>query len=156
MKMEHTQCSETSDIKHHTPGNNPEGYTRHTEQCERLKSRMFILVSKNQTGVFQTLILAAKQLQCRSQWPLGLRRSSAAPRWLRCWWNGFLSIVIVMYCQVEVHAVAVRLVLFLLGPPSYRVYKLPVVFRCIISLNAKTEIRQIRISLPSQRDNLCV
>jgi hypothetical protein len=26
--MEQTQCSETSDIKHHTPENNPKGYTR--------------------------------------------------------------------------------------------------------------------------------
>jgi hypothetical protein len=28
MKMEQTQCSETSAIKHHTPGNNPKGYTQ--------------------------------------------------------------------------------------------------------------------------------
>jgi len=27
MKMEQTQCSETSVIKHHTPGNNPNDYT---------------------------------------------------------------------------------------------------------------------------------
>jgi hypothetical protein len=29
MKMEQTQCSETSAIKHHTPENNPKGYTRY-------------------------------------------------------------------------------------------------------------------------------
>jgi hypothetical protein len=29
MKMEQTQCSETSDIKHHTPGNNAKDYTLH-------------------------------------------------------------------------------------------------------------------------------
>jgi hypothetical protein len=28
MKMEQTQCSETSAIKHHTPGNNPKDYTQ--------------------------------------------------------------------------------------------------------------------------------
>jgi hypothetical protein len=39
MKMEQTQCSETSAIKHHTPENNPKGYTRHTEHGESLKSR---------------------------------------------------------------------------------------------------------------------
>jgi hypothetical protein len=27
MKIEQTQCSETSAIKHHTPENNPKGYT---------------------------------------------------------------------------------------------------------------------------------
>jgi hypothetical protein len=39
MKMEQTQCSETSAIKHHTQENNPKGYTRHTEHGESLKSR---------------------------------------------------------------------------------------------------------------------
>jgi hypothetical protein len=29
MKMEQTQCSETSAIKHHTPENNPKDYTQH-------------------------------------------------------------------------------------------------------------------------------
>jgi hypothetical protein len=32
MKMEHTQCSETSAIKLHTPENNPKGYTRHSKR----------------------------------------------------------------------------------------------------------------------------
>jgi hypothetical protein len=40
MKMEQTQCSETSAIKHHTPENNPKGYTQHTEHSESLKSRI--------------------------------------------------------------------------------------------------------------------
>jgi hypothetical protein len=30
--------TETSAIKHHTPQNNPKGYTRHTEHGESLKS----------------------------------------------------------------------------------------------------------------------
>jgi hypothetical protein len=42
MKMEQTQCSETSVIKHHTPENNPKGYTRHTEHGESLDSRTVI------------------------------------------------------------------------------------------------------------------
>jgi hypothetical protein len=39
MKMEQTQCSETSAIKHHTPGNKPKDYTQHLEHGESLKSR---------------------------------------------------------------------------------------------------------------------
>jgi hypothetical protein len=39
MKMEQTQCSETSDIKHLTPENNPKDYTRHSEYSESSKSR---------------------------------------------------------------------------------------------------------------------
>jgi hypothetical protein len=30
MKMEQAKCSETSAIKHHTPGNNPKDYTKHS------------------------------------------------------------------------------------------------------------------------------
>jgi hypothetical protein len=33
MKMEQTQCSETSAIKHHTPENNRKGYTRLCNFC---------------------------------------------------------------------------------------------------------------------------
>jgi hypothetical protein len=40
MKMEQTQCFETSAIKHHTPGNNPKDYTQRSEHCESLKSRI--------------------------------------------------------------------------------------------------------------------
>jgi hypothetical protein len=40
MKMEQTQCSEMSIIKHHTPGNNPKDYTQHLEHGESLKSRI--------------------------------------------------------------------------------------------------------------------
>jgi hypothetical protein len=39
MKMEQTQCSETSAIKYHAPENNQKCYTRHTEHGESLKSR---------------------------------------------------------------------------------------------------------------------
>jgi hypothetical protein len=40
MEMEQTQCSKTSVIKHHMPGNNPEDYTQHLEHGENLKSRI--------------------------------------------------------------------------------------------------------------------
>jgi hypothetical protein len=38
---EQTPCSETSAIKHHTPGNNPEDYTQNLEHGESLKSRIY-------------------------------------------------------------------------------------------------------------------
>jgi hypothetical protein len=40
MKMEQTQCPETSAINHHTLSNNPEDYTQHLEQGESLRSRI--------------------------------------------------------------------------------------------------------------------
>ena len=48
--------------------------------------------------------------KCRSQWPRGLRRGSAAARLLRLWvrippgGHGCLSVVSVVCCQVEVSA----------------------------------------------------
>ena len=49
MKMEKTECSETSAYKIQTPENNPEESTQHSEQGESLKSRTFqmILYLKN-------------------------------------------------------------------------------------------------------------
>jgi len=41
MKMEQTECSETSAYKIQTPGNYPEENIQHTEHGESLKSRMF-------------------------------------------------------------------------------------------------------------------
>ena len=46
---------------------------------------------------------------CRSQWPRGLKRRSAAARLLRSWFrippgHGYLSVVSVVCCQVEVSA----------------------------------------------------
>jgi hypothetical protein len=40
MKMEHTQCCETSAIKHHAPENDPKDYMRNSEHGESLKSRI--------------------------------------------------------------------------------------------------------------------
>jgi hypothetical protein len=45
MKMEQTRRSETSAIKHHTPGNNAQDYTRHLEHGERLKSSVTDVLS---------------------------------------------------------------------------------------------------------------
>jgi hypothetical protein len=39
MKMEQTECSETSAYKIQTPGNYPEGNIQHTEHSESLKSK---------------------------------------------------------------------------------------------------------------------
>jgi hypothetical protein len=46
---------------------------------------------------------------CRSQWPRGLRRGSAAARLLGLW-HGCLSLVSVVWCQVEVSATSWSLV----------------------------------------------
>jgi hypothetical protein len=50
MKMEQTECSETSAYKIQTPGNYPEENIQHTEYGESLKSRTcflyYILKSK--------------------------------------------------------------------------------------------------------------
>jgi len=40
MKMEQTECSETSEYKIQTPGNYPEESIQHTEHGESLKSRI--------------------------------------------------------------------------------------------------------------------
>jgi len=42
MKMEQTECSETSAYKIQTPGNYPKENIQHTEQGESLKSRIII------------------------------------------------------------------------------------------------------------------
>jgi hypothetical protein len=41
MKMEQTECSETSAYKIQTPGNYPEENIQHTEHGESLKSRIY-------------------------------------------------------------------------------------------------------------------
>jgi len=49
MKMEETECSETSAYKIQTPGNYPEENTQHTEQGESLKSTMLIFLEMKTT-----------------------------------------------------------------------------------------------------------
>jgi hypothetical protein len=51
MKMEQTQCSETSAYKIQTPGNYPEASIQHSEHGENFKSRM-LPQFHHQTGVF--------------------------------------------------------------------------------------------------------
>jgi hypothetical protein len=51
MKMEQTECPETSAYKIQTPGNYPEENIQHTEHGESLKSRRDFLFSTSfQTG----------------------------------------------------------------------------------------------------------
>jgi len=45
MKMEQTECSETSAYKIQTPGNYPEERIQHTEHSESLKSRVTVLLT---------------------------------------------------------------------------------------------------------------
>jgi len=57
MKMEQTQCSETSAYKIQTPGNYPEENTQHTEHGESLKSRMFQPIHTHFTFTFLHYII---------------------------------------------------------------------------------------------------
>jgi len=44
MKMEQTECSETSAYKIQTPGNHPKESIQHSEHDESLKSRSYSLI----------------------------------------------------------------------------------------------------------------
>jgi hypothetical protein len=60
-------------------------------------------------------VFLLKQPVSHSEWPRGLRRGSAAARLLRLWvrippGNGWLSVVSIVYCQVEVSATSWSLV----------------------------------------------
>jgi hypothetical protein len=46
MKMEHTECSETSAYKIHTSGNYPEEIVQHLEHGENLKLRIELHLSR--------------------------------------------------------------------------------------------------------------
>jgi hypothetical protein len=54
MKMEQTQCCETSAIKHKRPENNPNDYTRNSEHGESFKSK---------TGILLPMIVVRKQIK---------------------------------------------------------------------------------------------
>jgi len=54
MKMEQTECSETSAYKHQTPGNYPKESIQHTEHGKSLKSRMIHSVTKTFTPLHYT------------------------------------------------------------------------------------------------------
>jgi hypothetical protein len=47
MKMEETECSETSAYKIQTPGNYPEESIQHSEHGESLKSRNIIVLAND-------------------------------------------------------------------------------------------------------------
>jgi hypothetical protein len=51
MKMEQTECSETSAFKIQTPGNYPEASIQHSEHGGSLKSRKCLAFTANQTAI---------------------------------------------------------------------------------------------------------
>ena len=58
MKMEQTECSETSAYKIQTPGNYPEEIIQHSEHGECLKSRteeLFVILIQGTLGVLEIL-----------------------------------------------------------------------------------------------------
>jgi hypothetical protein len=57
MKMEQTECSETSAYKIQTPGNYPEENKQHTEHGKSLKSRILAVYLNNILGGKFFLIL---------------------------------------------------------------------------------------------------
>jgi hypothetical protein len=66
MKMEQTECSETSAYKIQTPGNCPEEIIQHLEHSESLKSRILNSIKKYQSiasafGRFLVTSQTAKQ-----------------------------------------------------------------------------------------------
>jgi hypothetical protein len=74
-----------------------------TEVENSSKARRFLL---RMAGTFNTEYVqkyVAKEIQCRSQWPRGLMRGSAAARLLGCGFE-WMSVVSVVFCQVEVSA----------------------------------------------------
>jgi len=81
MKMEQTECSETSAYKIQTPGNYQEGNTQHTEQDESLKSRIILfirskLVINYQVSCNWILVLTLTLLTWKIWWAL-----NNASRW---------------------------------------------------------------------------
>jgi len=55
MKMEQTECSETSAYKTQTPGNYPEENIQHTENGESLKSRIWYLFDTVYHSIIKTV-----------------------------------------------------------------------------------------------------
>ena len=91
-------------------------------------------------------------LLCRSQWPRGLRRSSAAARLLRLWvqiplGHGCLSVVGVVCCQVEVSATSYH---------SSRGVLLTVVHYCVWSRNLVNEEAMAHWELLHQKKKFIV
>ena len=129
MRMEHTECSETSAYKFQTPGNHPkENIQQFCPSSGALDCVIQIMVCCTQyvpgglsgdgvphppaTYWIHHTISCITQFNApegRSQWPRGLRRRSTAARPLRLWvrippGHVCLSVVSVVCCQVEVSA----------------------------------------------------
>jgi len=95
MKMEETECSETSAYKIQTPGNYPEENTQHTEHGESLKSRRFEVLS-----AFNFFMLAVIICWCRSQISEMVTYSKDLFRTCVLWFCPFCSQAINMYLVV--------------------------------------------------------
>jgi len=65
MKMEQTECSETSAYTLQTPGNHPKERIQHSVHGESLKSRMFILFKKMDVGNSNLTILCQEGIILR-------------------------------------------------------------------------------------------
>jgi hypothetical protein len=77
MKMEQTECSETSAYKIQTPGNYPEENIQHSEHGESLKSKIILYFCHPKSEIFLTgLILLYKIFDTKTsllfQFPYGL------------------------------------------------------------------------------------
>jgi len=64
MKMEETECSETSVYKLQTPGNYPEESIKHSEQGESLKSRMTAVCDHHTKHTVTLRWAKSKVFQC--------------------------------------------------------------------------------------------
>jgi len=69
----------------------------------------FYIISRQSITPRHMKLYTVIKCKCRSQWPRGLRRRSAAAHLLRSWFeshrgHGYLSVVSVVCCQVEVCA----------------------------------------------------
>jgi hypothetical protein len=67
MKIEQTQCSETSAIKHHTPGNNPKYYTQYIFKLIK-PGYMFQLYSHHQAFTTIKCRAHARVLNVNAVW----------------------------------------------------------------------------------------
>jgi hypothetical protein len=76
--------------------------------------KLFILVSTHKIDENEAIYNYVSEMFCRSQWPRGLKRRSAAARQLRSWVRilpeAWMFVVRVVCCQVEVSATSRSLV----------------------------------------------
>jgi hypothetical protein len=74
MKLEQTECSETSAYKIQTPGNYPEESIQHSEHSESLKSRIWHLIGgrdKRFSTILQNVQIDSGKHKLPINWVLG-------------------------------------------------------------------------------------